>query len=152
MALKDELYALDNKHHEFYDKLSDEEKKKFSGYLMLRYASSVKGSTDLEAYYLIATNKRVNIHFWDLSKHPKLQWLVCTTASPGIGQQFHQWIPMKKKEVSSSNKIIKFFKQLNPNLKDDELELLAELNDDKACKEHARSLGWQEQEIKSFFK
>jgi hypothetical protein len=152
MALKDELYALDHKNHNYYDNLSDEDKKKFSGYLMLRYASSVKGASELEAYYLIAANKRTNLHFWSLSKHPKLQWLICTTASPGIGIQFHQWIPFKKKEASSSNKALKFLKHLNPNLKDDELELLAELNDEKTCKEHAKSLGWQENEIKSFFK
>jgi hypothetical protein len=152
MALKDELTALDRKNLKFYDNLSDEDKKKFSGYVMLRYVSSVKGETDLEAYYLIAANKRVNVHFWDLNKHPKLQWLVCTTASPGIGVQFHQWIAAKKKEKSSNNKVVKFFQHINPNLKDDEIGLLATINSEQECKEHARELGWQEKDIKAFFK
>lgn len=152
MALKDELSALDKKNLFFYDNLSDEDKKKFSGYVMLRFVSSVKGDPDLEAYYLIAANKRANIHFWELNKHPKLQWLVCTTASPGIGNQFHQWIPAKKAEKSSSNKVIKFFQQISPTMKDDEIELLATINTEKDCKEYAKELGWDDKTIKAFFK
>lgn len=151
MALNDELRNLDNKNLDYYDNLSDEDKKKFSGYLMLRYASSVEGGEDLESYYLIASNKRVNPHFFDFYKHPKLQWMLCTTASPGIGSQRHKWLAMKKKETTN-NKIEKFLKQLNPNIKDDELKLLATLNDETTCKEHAAELGWPEKEIKAFFK
>lgn len=152
MTLKDELAALDRKNLKFYDNLSDEDKKKFSGYVMLRYVSSVKGDTDLEAYYLIAANKRVNIHFWELNKHPELQWLVCTTASPGVGIQIHQWISTKKKEKSTNNKVAKFLQHINLNLKDDEIELLSTINSEQECKEQAKELGWDDKTIKAFFK
>jgi len=28
-----------------------------------------------------------------VQKHPELQWLMLCAASPGIGKQFHQWVP-----------------------------------------------------------
>ena len=39
---------------------TDEERKKFSNFLMIRYGSSVNGSTDLQHFYLVATNERLN--------------------------------------------------------------------------------------------
>jgi hypothetical protein len=150
IALKDELNALDNKDLDFYDNLTDEEKKKFSNYLMLRYASAVKGYREIEEYYLLATNKRVNKNFWDLNKHPKLQWMVVQTASPGIGNQYHAWIAPKKKK--STTAIRKFVELVYPNSSDKELDILASINDGKTCKEYAKELGWTDKEIKNYFK
>ncbi len=89
LSVKNETAALDRKDVSFYDSLSDEEKKKFSPYLMMRYSASVDGSSDLQAWYLMATNERVNKNFFDISTshHKKFQWLLCTTVSPGLGTQ-----------------------------------------------------------------
>lgn len=152
MALKDELVALDKKDLDYYDNLNEQDKKAFSGYLMLRYASSVKGSTDLESYYLVAANRRVNINFWELNKHPKLQWLLVTTVSPGIGNQFHQWIAAKKKDGSGNNKIKKFLTKINPLLNNDEIDILSKLHTENDCKDHAKNLGWTDKDIKDAFK
>ena len=73
LYIGNEMAAFDRKDRAYYDKFTDEERKKFSTYLMLRYGASVNGGTDLQAYYLMATNERVNKYFFDLNNHTKLQ-------------------------------------------------------------------------------
>ena len=147
LSINNEMAQLDAKNYDFYDELNDEERKKFSTYLMLRYAASVQGSPDLQEWYLRATNDRINQNFFDLNRHPKLQWLLCATVSPGMGTQRHYWQAAKKKD-SSNNKAVKFITKLYPHLKEDEAELLAEINTEKDLKALARSMGMTDQEIK----
>ena len=141
------LGAMDRKQRDFYDKLTAEEKKAFSAFLMNRYASSVKGEPALQEWWLLATNKRVNTHFFDLSKHPKLQWLLLTTASPGMGTAFHEWIGHKKKGAGNS-KISKALNHLYPNAKVDEIEMLKILNEVSDVKKYLEDLGYDEKQIK----
>ena len=147
LSINNEMAQLDTKNRKFYDELNEEERKKFSTYLMLRYAASVEGGPDIQEWYLRVTNERVNANFFDLGKHPKLQWLLCTTVSPGMGRQRHYWQASKKKEGSNS-KALKFLTKLYPYLRTDELELLAELNDTKELKALAKTMGMSDSEIK----
>jgi len=147
LSINNEMTQFDRKTREFYDELDTEEKKKFSTYLMLRYGASVEGNADLQEWYLRATNERMNMHFFDLGKHPKLQWLLATTVSPGMGVQRHYWQGAKKKEGSNS-KAVKFVAQLYPHMKQDEVELLASINTTKELKELAKQSGWTDQDIK----
>ena len=146
LYIGNEMAAYDRKDRTYYDKFTDEEKKKFSTYLMLRYGASVAGSSDLQAYYLRATNERVNKNFFDLNKHPKLQWLLCTSVSPGMGKQHHYWQGTKKKEGNS--KASKFLAKLYPNLKEDEIDVLAAINDTKSLKLLGQKLGMDDKTIK----
>lgn len=124
------MSQFDRKNREFYNSLTDEEKKKFSNFLMIRYGSSVTGSADLQHFYLVATNERLNKHFFAINRHPKLQWLCCTTVSPDMGTMRHNWIAPKKKEAGASG-IKKQLAELYPNMKQDEIELMAMLNTKK---------------------
>lgn len=148
LSLKVELAALDGKDRNFYDSLTEEERKKFSPYLMLRYSANVEGSADMQAWYLMATNEQVNKNFFDISTkdHKKFQWLMCTTVSPGLGNQRHYWLAPKKS--SKDNKAIKFLSEIYPAAKTDELELLAEINGREDLKEMARAHGWSNDMIK----
>jgi hypothetical protein len=148
LSINNEMAQLDTKNRGFYDELTDEERKKFATYLMLRYAASVDGSADLQEWYLRATNERVNLNFFDLGKHPKLQWLLCTTVSPDMGRQRHYWQASKKKDGASNSKSVKFLTKLYPYMKQDEIELLVEINDVKELKALARSMGMPDNEIK----
>jgi len=157
LYIGNEMAAYDRKDRAYYDKFTDEEKKQFSTYLMLRYGASVDLSKMrlseeekfiVTAYYLVETNRRVNKYFFDLNKHPKLQWLLCTTVSPGMGKQNHYWQAAKKKE-GSNNKAIKFLTEQHPELKEDEIKLLAEINDRSDLTDMARKLGWDDKRIKS---
>lgn len=147
LSINNEMAQLDTKNRAFYDELNEEERKKFSTYLMLRYAASVEGGPDIQEWYLRVTNERINANFFDLGKHPKLQWLLCTTVSPDMGRQRHYWQASKKKEGNNS-KALKFLTKLYPHLRTDELELLAELNDAKELKALAKTMGMSDSEIK----
>jgi hypothetical protein len=140
LSINNEMAVFDRKDRKFYDNLTDEERKKFSNFLMIRYGSSVQGGRDLQEFYLIATNERLNKHFFNINKHPKLQWLCATTVSPGMGTQRHQWIAPKKKEPGASG-IKKRLAEIYPTLKDDELELMAKINTKKDLDEYLKRSG-----------
>lgn len=148
LSISNEMAQFDRKNRDFYDELTVDEKKKFSNFLMIRYGSSVQGSRDLQEFYLISTNERLNKNFFAINRHPKLQWLSATTVSPDMGTQRHQWIAPKKKE-SGSSKTEKFIKELYPDANDAEIKLLMQINTKDDLKELARKLGWTEKEIKS---
>jgi len=140
LSIANEMACFDRKDRDFYDNLTDDEKKKFSNFLMIRWGSSVNGSKEMQEYYLIATNERLNKHFFDINKHPKLQWLCATTVSPGMGTQRHNWISLKKKEAGV-NSIRKQLGELFPHLEDDSLDLMATLNTQKDINEYLKKLG-----------
>ena len=148
LNIANEMRAFDSKDRKFYADLSDEERKKFSNYLMIRWGSSVQGSNDLQAYYLMSCNENLNKHFFDIGQHPELQWLSATTVSPGMGNFRHDWIKQKKRE-SSNNKVVKFLRNFYPDYSIDELELLAKINTIEEIKELARTNGWDDKRIKS---
>ena len=52
LNIANEMRAFDSKDRNFYKDLTDEERKKFSNYLMIRWGSSVQGSAELQQYYL----------------------------------------------------------------------------------------------------
>lgn len=146
LYIGNEMAAYDRKDRAYYDKFTDEQRKSFSTYLMLKYGANVSGSADMQAYYLMATNERVNKNFFDINKHTKLQWLCCTTVSPQMGNQFHYWLKGKKKE--GDNKSQKFLAKLYPAMKSDEIDLLAKLNNKSDLVKLAKALGWNDGEIK----
>ena len=147
LYIGNEMAAYDRKDRAYYDKFTDEQRKQFSTYLMLKYGANVSGSADMQAYYLMATNERVNKNFFEINRHPKLQWLTCTTVSPQMGNQFHYWLKGKKKE--SNSKAVKFLTKHFPHLTDDEIELLATINDKRDLADMARTLGYDDKSIKS---
>jgi hypothetical protein len=140
LSIHNEMAQLDQKNRDFYDSLTAEEKKKFSNYLMIRWGSSVQGSRDLQEFYLIATNERLNKNFFAINRHPKLQWLTATTVSPGMGTQRHQWIAPRKKEPGVGT-IRKQLADMYPHFKDDELDLLAKITNKKDIDDYLKSSG-----------
>jgi hypothetical protein len=151
LDIANEMRAFDLKDRAFYDSLTDDEKKKFSPYLMIRWGASVSGDADLQAYYLMSTNERLNKNFFDISttQHKKLQWLLATTVSPGMGAHRHNWLAAKKKE-GGNNKAEKLLRELYPYAKTDDIALMAQLNDKKDLKELARAHGWDDKRIKEY--
>jgi hypothetical protein len=140
LSIQNEMAQFDRKNREFYDNLTDEERKKFSNYLMIRWGSSIQGSAELQNYYLQSSNHYVNKQFFNINRHPKLQWLCATAVSPGLGTQRHQWIAPKKKEAGASG-VRKQIAELYPHLKDDEIELMAKINTKKDIDAYLKQLG-----------
>ena len=134
------MSQFDRKNRRFYNELTDEEKKKFSNYLMIRWGSAVHGSRELQEFYVISCNERLNKHFFAINRHPQLQWLCATAVSPGMGTHRHQWIAPKKKEGNSSS-VRKQLAELFPNMKNDELDMMSAITTKKELDEHLITMG-----------
>ena len=147
IPLNDVLNAIDRRDYNWYSNLPDEQKKKWSSWLFLRYASSVKGSGAEDA--LLNTNEFVNKHYVDLYKHEELMWkLMCLT---GTGKkQYHEWIkaPNSKKKT---DKVSEFVSELYPHLKSDEVELFQILNSVSDIEQLAQDAGKSQEEIDEIF-
>jgi hypothetical protein len=140
LNIANEMRQFDRKNRSFYDELTTEERKKFSNYLMIRWGSAVEGSRELQEFYVIACNERLNKHFFDVSRHPKLQWLMATSVSPGLGTPRHNWIAPKKKEAGLSAKR-KALIEMYPNYKDDEIDVMAQITTQKEIDEYNKQVG-----------
>lgn len=138
------LKAIDLKDRDFYDELDAEEKKSFSGYIAMRWASSATSNPSIpgvEGYYIQSANANANKDMFNLSKHPKLQWLVVTTISPGMGTMSHQFLKHKPKANAGNNKIRKQLSELYPEMKDDDLDTLAKMTTQKELTSYNKSCG-----------
>ena len=102
-VLFDALAALDRKDYGWYDKLNEVQQRKFVPFMLVAWLSAIKGTKEMQAYYLQSVDYYANKHLLHetIRKHPKLQWLMLCAASPGKGGQFHQWIPSIKHKVST---------------------------------------------------
>jgi hypothetical protein len=140
LNIANEMRQLDRKNRNFYRELTDEERKKFSNYLMIRWASCVEGSKDLQEFYLISTNQRLNKHFFNIGRHPGLQWLCATAVSPDMGTPRHNWIAPKKKEAGASS-MKKQLAEIYPHLKDDELDVMAKITTKKEIDAYFKASG-----------
>ena len=140
LNIGNEMRQLDAKNRDFYDELTPEERRKFSTFLMVRWGSAVDGSQEIQEYYVQSVNHYLNKHFFTMHRHPKLQWLMATAASPGMGAMRHNWIAPKKKEVGASA-IKKQLRELYPHFKDDEIDLMAALTDKKEISQLQRAYG-----------
>lgn len=138
LNIANEMRQLDSKNRDFYDELTAEEKKKFSTYLMIRWGSTVDGSRELQEYYVQSTNHYLNRHYFALHKHPKLQWLMATAVSPGMGNLKHSWLSYKKAPGSDQKKKLR---ALFPDLKDDDLDLLDSITDNAQLQQYVKDLG-----------
>jgi hypothetical protein len=142
LSIQNEMSVFDKKDRTFYDNLTDEERKKFSTFLMIRWGSSIAGSRELQEYYVQSTNHYLNKHFFALSRHPKLQWLMATAVSPGMGTHRHNWIAPKKKETTSgSSAMRKQLAELFPNMKADELDVMVTITTKKELDSYIKAHG-----------
>lgn len=150
ITIKEETAAIDMGAKDLWDNFTDEQKKQIGLYLLIRYASSIKTSdSDAQALAVFKTNEYYNKNYFNISKHPKLLWyLVCMCGNDEKKIYFHEWIGYKKKEGSKALKIAQFLESRYPNMKKDEIEMLAQTMDKKDIVELAKDLGMSDDEIK----
>jgi len=147
IPLKDVMAAIDKKDRGFYNRLTDEQKKAFSAWMMMRYCSSVQGRD--AANYIYMTNELVNYQFMEVSKHPELQWLLLSACGTGkIG--FHPYLkpPNSRKK---KNKVFDFISNIMPHMKAEDIDNLINLNTVDELKEYAREHGYDDKSIKDIF-
>jgi len=148
LDIKRELRAVDTRDYNFYDGLSDEEKKAFSPYILMRYTSNVQGDRDLQEWFLETTNEYVNKHHWTLSKnHKPLLWKLF--AATGVGQtMYHQYLAAGKK--GKANKIEKLLCDLYPTMKLEDIKILAQMMTDADKKELFDKMGFDKTQRKEY--
>ena len=60
LDIKRELAGVDLRNYNFYDNLTEGEKKSFSPYILLRYVSNAEGNRDIQEWFVEMTNELVN--------------------------------------------------------------------------------------------
>ena len=135
--VKDVLACIDSDAKSVWNELTDEQKKCVNFWLLNRYASSVSGTREAQELAVVMTNQIYNKNWNELgTRHPKLQWqLLCSLHNANSDIRRHNWIGFKKK--TGNNNSIKLLQQIYPNMKQDEVELLARLSTKKELKQLA---------------
>jgi hypothetical protein len=137
LPIKDILGAIDMGAKNVWDEFTDEEKKSVSFWLLNRYVSSVKGSTDDQSLAVFKTNEYYNKNYMVVSKHTKLMWQLLCMSGNTQKIQYHNWQGFKKKPTNSTAGAIKLFQELYPNMKQYEVEILAGMHTKKELKQIA---------------
>jgi len=150
IPLNEMLLALDRRDKGWYSRLTDEQKKAFSPWLVMRYASSVDDVDFLQEHYLRHVNDFCNVDFSEISAkdHAELHWLTLQTA--GVGKKMiHSFI--KPPAGIKQNKVAKWISSNWPTLNQTEIDLMLSTNQVDDFKDYAEQLGMSTKEIKELF-
>lgn len=144
-----ELRAVDQKDYNFYDSLTDEERKAFSPYILMRYTASVQmPDRDIQEWYVEMTNEMVNKNHWDLSKnHKALLWKLFAATGTGVNC-YHPYLAAGKKE--KANKIEKLLCELHPAMKMSDIKLMGSLMTKKDKEELFDNMGFDKKQRKEY--
>lgn len=141
LKLEDELRAMDFGDKKFYDKLTPEQKKEFSAWILMRFMSSSQNNSE---HHILMVNDVVNAGFNSITKHPELQWLllsVCGTKK----KQFHPWIAPPK--GIKKNKLEEALLKINPLLSQRDVLLLQKINTTDEFADYFKSYGYDDDVI-----
>jgi hypothetical protein len=148
LDIKRELEAVDLRNYNFYDNLSDQEKKDFSPYVLMRYVSNVQGETDIQEWFLETTNELVNKDHWVLSKnHKALLWKLFAGCGAGV-KTYHPYLKAGTKEKAI--KIEKLLSDIYPAAKLADIKLLAKMMTKKDKEELFDKMGFDKKQRKEY--
>ena len=146
LKLDSVLQALDRQDLDYYSNLTDEEKKAYSPFILMRYMASAGPQSQQAPYAVIAINELVNKSLFELGKHPELQHKLLCLA--GLGKK--QYRPyLGSKNAKSKTKIVdEFFMTLYPGINATELSILKSSHDKNTLRELGEDAGLSKAEIK----
>ena len=148
LDIKRELAAVDNRNYDFYDNLSDEEKKAFSPYILMRYTANVAGDRETQEWFLENTNEFVNKNHWTLSKnHKALLWKLFAATGAGV-TLFHPYLAAGKKE--KTDKFEKLLEELYPARKLSDIKMLAKMMTKEDRQELFDKMGFDKKQRKEY--
>ena len=127
------LEAMDRKDYGYYDRLTIEQQSKFSGYMMLLWASYVKGAHQVAS--LKRVNRIANLYFFDdaVRSDKKLQWLILCAASIGKGKQYREFLPnlnvkvVRLQKKAELDEVKKYFSKVHPNVDQELIDEISKL-------------------------
>lgn len=114
------LRAIDNHDGDWLAKQSDDVKKEFAPLVIQRFVATVDGPD--APLMLVLVNERVNLHLFDLQRHPDLSYRLL--ASCGLGKPLkHQWLSGHRRKTES-NKAYNLLAKQYPEANDREISFL----------------------------
>lgn len=154
--MKEKLAAFDMKASSAWAELDADQRKSVTADLWIfnRWMSSVgnmnwknKTITDTAETFetVILTNEIYNKNWAAVSKHPELQWKLLCSIFETPKLRSHNWIGLKSSK-RTSNKDVKLLMKIYPNMKQDEVELLAGLLTTKELKELSDQIEYNSKE------
>jgi hypothetical protein len=141
LPIKDILAAIDMNAKSVWKEFTEEERKQVSFWLLNRYISAVQGSREDQELAVFKTNEYYNKHFNTIgvgkeNGHQELMWqLLCMSGAWGK-IKFHPYIGFKKKNTNN-NAAVKLLETVYPNMKTNEVELLANISTKQELKQLA---------------
>lgn len=143
--------AADRKKRDHYARMTDAQKEEFKKryYMLMRSMSSAQGSE--KEYFLPAVNRAVNENYKSVPvrEHPELCWLSLTAV--GLGSKTNHPFIRAPKGKAKRDKLREFLIEVYPLLKDDELELLIQINTLDDFKDLAEQYGYTTAQIRDIF-
>lgn len=134
------LAAADGKQDDFYEKLTDEERKEFQPFLVTRWMSGT-----YDAGQIMMINEFSNPYSFSLTSHKQLLWQLLTVCSSGRKQRY-TWNKLPAKRESGKPNAIKAIRQQFKYSTKEAVDALDILTRDEVI-EIAEQLGWQSEEI-----
>jgi len=148
LDIKRELAGIDLRNYDFYDRLSDDEKKSFSPYILMRYVSNVDGDRDLQEWFVEMTNELVNKDHWSLSKnHKALLWKLFASCGGGV-KAYHPYLKAGGKEKAI--KIEKLLLEIYPSMKMSDIKLMASMMTKEDKNELFDKMGFDKKQRKEY--
>jgi hypothetical protein len=148
LDIKKELANVDLRNYDFYDKLTEQEKKEFSPYVLMRYVANVDGDRELQEWFLEMTNELVNKDHWTLSKnHKALLWKLFAGCGAGV-KVYHPYLKAGTKEKAV--KIEKLLASLYPSAKLSDIKLLASMMTKSDREELYDKMGFDKKQRKEY--
>jgi hypothetical protein len=148
LDIKKELNGVDMRDKDAFNNWTDEERKSFSPYILMRYVSNVQGDRDVQEWFVEMTNELVNKNHWSLSKdHKGLLWKLFAGCGTGA-KAYHPYLAAGKKEKAV--KIEKLIAELNPAMKMSDVKLQASLMDKNDIESLFDQLGFDKKQRKEY--
>lgn len=151
IELKEKILAVDLGAKNLWDDMDDEQRKALKNELWIlnRYISNVKSSDrEQQEHFVLMVNEIYNKHWFDLQKHPKLQWmLLCLCSWDKQKTFYHEWIALGKSKTNNKRK--KLLEEVYPHYNDNDIETLLKVNSDTDIRNLAREMGWSEKDAKA---
>ena len=147
---KDVLPALDRGDRGYYSRLTEEERKGISPWILMRWMASAMYDAD-QPTCLIAVNSLVNQNFSHLSAkasmgragHPELQWKLLAMCGNGtVRRKF-----IKPGRGQTKNRLEQAIHEFFPNLSTGELELLLRMNTPEQLRDFFKDNGYDDKTI-----
>lgn len=148
----DVLPNIGSSNYDYYNQLTDDEKKLYQPYTIMKWMSSTQNNSHID--FLRNVNEFVNVDYWSLSKHPGLlHKLFClsNTLSSGTKGTRHNWVPFLKTNKKKSV-INDFLRTFNQNLNDQEIDIIKSNTNVDEFEKIVKSCGIQDAELKKLVK